>query len=27
VASTGRDLDFAIEGRGFFEVETPGGLR
>jgi len=24
---TGRDLDFAIEGRGFFVVETPAGPR
>ncbi len=24
---TGRDLDFAIEGRGFFVVETPHGTR
>jgi flagellar basal body rod protein FlgG len=27
VASTGRDLDMAIEGRGFFEIETSGGTR
>src|SRR5262245_24857932 len=27
IASTGRDLDLAIEGPGFFEVETPGGTR
>ncbi len=27
IASTGRDLDMAIEGAGFFEVETPGGTR
>ena len=27
VTGTGRDLDVAIEGRGFFEVETPAGLR
>ena len=27
VTSTGRDLDVAIEGRGFFEIETPAGLR
>ncbi|MBI4475683.1 MAG: flagellar hook basal-body protein [Acidobacteria bacterium] len=27
VAPTGRDLDFAIEGPGFFVIETPGGLR
>jgi flagellar basal body rod protein FlgG len=27
VAGTGRDLDFAIEGRGFFEIETANGLR
>lgn len=26
-APTGRDLDFAIEGSGFFVVETPDGLR
>jgi flagellar basal-body rod protein FlgF len=25
--TTGRDLDFAIEGSGFFVVETPGGTR
>jgi flagellar basal-body rod protein FlgF len=24
---TGRDLDFAIEGNGFFEVQTPAGVR
>lgn len=24
---TGRDLDFALEGGGFFEVETPQGVR
>jgi len=24
---TGRDLDFAIDGRGFFVIETPAGLR
>jgi flagellar basal-body rod protein FlgF len=27
IASTGRDLDVAIEGRGFFEVDTPAGPR
>jgi flagellar basal body rod protein FlgG len=27
IASTGRDLDVAIEGRGFFVVSTPGGER
>jgi flagellar basal body rod protein FlgG len=27
VTSTGRDLDVAIEGRGFFEIQTPAGLR
>jgi flagellar basal body rod protein FlgG len=27
IASTGRDLDMAIEGLGFFEIETPGGTR
>jgi flagellar basal body rod protein FlgG len=27
IASTGRDLDMAIEGPGFFEIETPGGTR
>ena len=27
IAGTGRDLDFALEGRGFFVVETPEGLR
>jgi flagellar basal-body rod protein FlgF len=27
VNATGRDLDFALEGKGFFVVETPGGLR
>lgn len=26
-APTNRDLDFAIEGQGFFTVETPGGPR
>lgn len=25
--STGRELDFAIEGRGFFAIETPEGTR
>jgi flagellar basal-body rod protein FlgF len=27
IGSTGRDLDVAIEGRGFFAVSTPGGER
>ena len=27
IASTGRDLDLAIQGRGFFVVQTPDGLR
>mgnify|MGYP001256872438 CR=1 FL=1 len=27
LASTGRDLDFALEGDGFFTVQTPGGPR
>jgi flagellar basal body rod protein FlgG len=27
VAPTGRDLDFAIEGPGFFAIETPSGTR
>jgi flagellar basal body rod protein FlgG len=27
IATTGRDLDLAIEGRGFFEVETSAGTR
>lgn len=27
VSPTGRDLDFAIEGRGFFVVDTPAGDR
>jgi flagellar basal-body rod protein FlgF len=27
IASTGRDLDVAIEGRGFFVIETPMGPR
>jgi flagellar basal body rod protein FlgG len=27
LATTGRDLDVAIEGRGFFEIETGTGLR
>jgi flagellar basal body rod protein FlgG len=27
IASTGRDLDMAIDGPGFFEIETPGGTR
>lgn len=25
INSTGRDLDFAIQGKGFFEVQTPDG--
>jgi flagellar basal body rod protein FlgG len=25
--STGRDLDVAIEGKGFFEIQTPAGVR
>jgi flagellar basal body rod protein FlgG len=27
INGTGRDLDFAIEGRGFFEIDTPNGPR
>jgi flagellar basal body rod protein FlgG len=27
LATTGRDLDVAIDGRGFFEIETPRGMR
>lgn len=27
LAPTGRDLDFAIEGSGFFEIQTPAGIR
>jgi flagellar basal-body rod protein FlgF len=27
LVTTGRDLDFAIEGRGFFVVDTPAGPR
>lgn len=27
IASTGRDLDVAIDGRGFFAVQTPNGVR
>ena len=27
MASTGRDLDMAVEGRGFFVIETPAGPR
>ena len=27
MAATGRDLDFAIDGNGFFVVETPAGTR
>jgi len=27
IATTGRDLDLAVEGPGFFEIETPGGTR
>jgi flagellar basal-body rod protein FlgF len=27
IASTGRDLDLAIQGQGFFVVQTPDGLR
>ena len=27
IATTGRDLDVAVDGRGFFEVETTRGLR
>jgi flagellar basal-body rod protein FlgF len=27
IQTTGRDLDVALEGRGFFEIETPEGMR
>jgi flagellar basal-body rod protein FlgF len=27
IVSTGRDLDFALDGRGFFVIDTPGGPR
>jgi flagellar basal body rod protein FlgG len=27
IATTGRDLDVAVDGRGFFEIETERGLR
>ncbi len=27
IAATGRDLDVAIDGGGFFSVQTPGGVR
>lgn len=27
IAGTGRDLDVAVDGRGFFTVDTPAGLR
>lgn len=27
VAPTGRDLDVALEGPGFFSIQTPGGVR
>lgn len=27
IQSTGRELDFAIEGRGFFSIDTPDGVR
>jgi len=27
LTSTGRDLDVAIDGKGFFEIQTPAGLR
>ena len=27
IAPTGRDLDLAIEGQGFFAIQTPGGVR
>lgn len=27
IGPTGRDLDFAIDGRGFFELQTPAGSR
>ncbi len=27
IATTNRDLDVALDGRGFFVIETPGGVR
>jgi flagellar basal-body rod protein FlgF len=27
IATTGRDLDVALDGRGFFEIETAAGMR
>ena len=27
IQNTGRDLDVALEGRGFFEIDTPDGIR
>lgn len=27
IATTGRDLDVALDGRGFFEIETQAGMR
>jgi len=27
MTSTGRDLDVAIDGKGFFEIQTPAGVR
>jgi flagellar basal-body rod protein FlgF len=27
MATTNRDLDMALEGRGFFAIDTPGGVR
>ena len=27
ISTTGRNLDVAIEGKGFFAIETPGGVR
>ena len=27
VVASGRDLDFAIQGNGFFQIQTPAGLR
>ena len=27
IETTGRDLDVALDGRGFFEIETPQGVR
>ena len=27
VAASGRELDFAIQGQGFFQIQTPSGLR